>query len=469
MQNRLRNLISHTSDSAYVWTRRLFLSCILLEIFQLLWLSPLWLSELPRILQNTAPAYALMTVWGIAIVSSFIRKSPFYEIVINYICCVIVFGNFAEFEYHIDFVYIAMSFYFLTIEDIRRKDEMSGTVPCWVYPVGLTIGVGFFYFDSALFKIIAPMWTYGLGFWLPTSIPHVVWWPELIHMIPLGLSKVLSHATLLFEFAFIPFVWLAFLGIHQLRPIILLGALLHIGIFFAFPIPLFACGMLALYVLILPIQSLKEPPVTTTSWRIQKPAVMFFSTYILTGMLLFLSMPHDVYAGQYWQRAPISRNAYNVIGQLTGIKLHGLFVDEHFSRCPFTISVRVDESERTYTRGADEQGIGDLFSSGRDWRHRTFSTHCNILAEAAYTKELQARFRHRYGEQNVSGELLYKTYQLDYQSPISLKENQMRSMKRLGRFDYQQHRLELSLEHDAIKDLSDARHAAQSALENLKK
>lgn len=43
------------------------------------------------------------------------------------------------------------------------------------YLIVVFTAIGLVYFDSVLRKFSSPMWTDGLGVWMPSSLPMVVW------------------------------------------------------------------------------------------------------------------------------------------------------------------------------------------------------------------------------------------------------------------------------------------------------
>ncbi|GAA3614011.1 hypothetical protein GCM10022396_34430 [Flavivirga amylovorans] len=89
----------------------------------------------------------------------------------------------------------------------------------------------------------------GLGIWLPASIPQVTIFNDQWILNQEYFIKFIGYFVLIFEIIF-PFVFF----IKKLRPYFLfIGVALHIGIFFEFPIPYFALGYIAIYLLMISV------------------------------------------------------------------------------------------------------------------------------------------------------------------------------------------------------------------------
>src|SRR6478736_7745025 len=89
----------------------------------------------------------------------------------------------------------------------------------------------------------------GIGMWLPASMAFMTYssWPVLLNAKWLMLS--LGYLTFAFE-AFFAFL---FFRKSWRIPLVLIGIGLHLGIAIIFPIPWFGLGVVAIYLLLVPL------------------------------------------------------------------------------------------------------------------------------------------------------------------------------------------------------------------------
>lgn len=209
-------------------------------------------------------AYALVVWFGATLCLSlglFTRMAA----ALNYIMVLSTISGFTTWEYHFDFVIIGISLMMLfvpvnagfSLDNLRKKLWFSNTrfefhppkVMPLLYPLMLVfVGIALVYFDSIFHKWTSPMWRAGLGVWLPASVPAAIQNNHGVMLDQYGLMVFLGYLTIIFETLFIVLMWF-----RKLHPILLvIGLGLHIGIIFAFPIPLFGFGFCALYMLLVP-------------------------------------------------------------------------------------------------------------------------------------------------------------------------------------------------------------------------
>src|SRR5690606_1157309 len=137
----------------------------------------------------------------------------------------------------------------LKYSNTRFRYIPSQTVSVLAYYLPVLLGIGFFYFDSVFFKFTSPLWLNGLGMWLPSSLPQAI----LVDISPLLNIKVLvialGYLTLAFEAIFLFTFWRKKWRV----PMLIIGVGLHLGILVCFPIPFFALGVIAIYLLMIPV------------------------------------------------------------------------------------------------------------------------------------------------------------------------------------------------------------------------
>ena len=185
--------------------------------------------------------------------------------IINYLLTVHFMGLTHLYEYHMFHVYLIVNFVAMFIpmsrvisfDAIARRLKFSSTrfqfkedrsVPVLAYYAVVFTGIGLVYFDSVFYKTMTHLWQSGLAFWLPCSVPMAVNFDNSIILNIKWLSIGLSFLTLFFEMIFI----FVFFRKRWRWPVFILGAGLHFSIMFEYPIPWFALGYVAMYLLVVP-------------------------------------------------------------------------------------------------------------------------------------------------------------------------------------------------------------------------
>lgn len=241
------------------------------QVGQMLYFHRLIFDPVAYVIRSENQLEFALAAWLVAISCLVLGWQTRAACTVNYVLSLVTFSTFDSFEYHVDHIFIGVNFLLLWIPVSRRlsldavltaKHNMSAvavdqSVPVFYYHALLVLGVGLVYFDSFFWKIDQQIWREGLGVWLPMSLPHDTWLsPELL--TPLlncrELMVAVNYATLALEASFLFLMW--FRSTRLL--LLVVGGLLHIGIFFAFPIPWFALTMLALYVLLIPPEWLER-------------------------------------------------------------------------------------------------------------------------------------------------------------------------------------------------------------------
>ncbi len=357
-----------------------FFSILLLELIQLSMTPLMWWHEIsPTWLGGLSPI--LICLIGICINIAVIlgyryRAAAFC----NYIFCTSVFGAFRDLEYHMDYVYIGMSLFAIFVPlhvchsvDAKRNGWDKNTpVSDHFQLILVSLGIGIIYFESVFYKLASPTWNGGRGYWMPATVPDAVlidhsW--MLDHAwaaYALGWLPIILEATLLFG------IW-----VSRLRRLYLLGALLHIGILFTFPIPLFAIGELIFFVLLLPKPQTRAASAQCrfrTSRRLVYVLLILIAPFqigtSLRAKLLKENMPGQNIVTEYRDWTTAHKHD---VSQYLGIAHHPVFMDFHFATRSSTVAVRQRiDGQVTYLPGADETGLGDLKASGRYWVFRKF-------------------------------------------------------------------------------------------------
>ena len=152
------------------------------------------------------------------------------------------------------------------LSQIYNPKETTSVLNYWLI---LFVGVGLVYLDSVFFKIGSRIWTSGLGMWYPASLPQMVVTNNQWLLNQEFLIKSLGYLTFAFEIVF-PFLF----WVKKLRiPFLIIGIGLHIGILIEFPIPFFALGVVAVYVLMIPVSFWK---ILELKIRVKKPSLTLY-------------------------------------------------------------------------------------------------------------------------------------------------------------------------------------------------
>jgi len=235
------------------------------EVLQLLKYRHLIFDDIPFLRPgelNVLPALVLwLLVIAFILFGTFTRKA----ILLNYVLTLVFIGTIKSYEYHMFYVYVGVNFllFFIPVEKslsldrLRLKLKYSNTrffynpkeeTSVLSYYTLILVAIAFVYIDSIFYKIASPIWMKGLGMWLPASLPQNTISEESLALNIKPLAKALGYLTVLFEASFL------FLFFRKKWRLLLLcvGLGLHIGIFIYFPIPLFALGVSALYLLLVP-------------------------------------------------------------------------------------------------------------------------------------------------------------------------------------------------------------------------
>jgi hypothetical protein len=318
-------------------------------------------------------------------------------LIVNYIAAVGFMGSFNTYAYHVDFFFLGMNFLLLvfparTAYSVNWKMGRAPGPPAtasWGYTcVLVAVGVGYVYFDSIFMKFDSPMWRAGLGMFTPASLPHNTWINLDLALDQEWLVRGLGYFTLFFETVFI-----FLLPFQRFRLWLALGGLaLHFGICVAFPIPWFALGVAALYVVLIPdsvwagiLGRLRIPlpalaPVPGIEGRERAWVAGLAMAIALTALqaLLWVTNPlvtRNLPAALADPLLAARRAIEPTTRQWIGLTRHGVFMDPHFANYNHCITLVHRKGNReTWLPLVRQDGLAGTHKTGRFWVNYTFRT-----------------------------------------------------------------------------------------------
>ncbi len=200
-------------------------------------------------------------VLGMMLLGLFTRVA----MILNYVLGVIIFSSASHFEYHVFYAYLGVNFLMMfmpvsrvfsldsLIEKIRythigRPYQPDRKVLEINYLMPVFLAIGLVYFDSVFQKVTSPMWMDGLGMWMPSSLPMIVWNDTSWILNQEYLVKFFGYLVVVFETVFLFLFWFK----RFRMPFFFLGTLFHLGILITYPIPWFALAVMGVYLLLIP-------------------------------------------------------------------------------------------------------------------------------------------------------------------------------------------------------------------------
>ncbi|MDC7995703.1 HTTM domain-containing protein [Altibacter sp. HG106] len=246
--------------------RILFFFNLFLEVYWIYGKHELYFDPIPFLIPAEVNMGLWLILWMGVLMCLVLGVATRLFSVLNYLFAVYVFNKVGLFEYHMDHIYLMISF--VTIftplgahysvdasynlgRGFRKlvcQPQLSKVAVLHYFLIVL-VGIGFVYVDSIIFKVKSVSWTSGLGLWLPASMPQATIWNNQWLLNQQWIIVSMGYITFLFELLFLFFF---FRKKYRLL-VFSIGFLLHFGIFLQFPIPYFAFGFLAIYTLLLPV------------------------------------------------------------------------------------------------------------------------------------------------------------------------------------------------------------------------
>lgn len=263
----IEKVYNNKVDSIGLSVFRLAYSAVLFcEIVQLLYFKHLVFDRIPFIKVNEIDLGLALNLWLLFILFMAIGLFTRIATIVNYLFSLVFIATINSFEYHMFYAYMGINFILMflpvstsfSVDRIIERAKYSSaqythnpptTVSVIYYYIPLFLGVGLVYFDSVIFKLGSPAWLSGLGMWKPAVLPHFNHYGESFVLNNKFLAVALGYMTFVFEAIFIFLFWYKPFRI----PFLIIGLGLHLGILLFFPIPWFALGVSAIYLLLVPI------------------------------------------------------------------------------------------------------------------------------------------------------------------------------------------------------------------------
>lgn len=182
------------------------------------------------------PVAPICAVWMISLVGV-VRNIRFF-LLANWLCSAFMLGlvapNDGFQQAACDSIMIGVSLLLLVLPNIRPYYHH------WVIAVYLSS----VYLDSAVHKLLSPMWSHGFGLAAPMTIPSLVWINTgLMSLFPAWFWHSSGYAVVAFELTFPALYFFRSTRLAALT----IGIALHAAIGVVYPIPVFAGVMLSLY------------------------------------------------------------------------------------------------------------------------------------------------------------------------------------------------------------------------------
>lgn len=325
------------------------------EVVALLRFRELMFDEVPFVVAGDWTTTALLWVWLGALVLLTLGAWTRGSAAVTWICCVVVLHPIPDFEYHMDTLWRGIDLLLVLLPVGRvlsfdaararsRGKPLPSLVPVICYRVPVFAGIAIVYLDSIFHKGSSWMWREGLGVWLPSSLPQIAWTDQSWLLDVRGLAILAGYLAMLLEASFVLLMWFprARLGLF------LVGVGMHVGIGLVFPIPLFALGVIALYLLLLPPEWFDRalarigarpptPIVDRHAYRLQRRLVFVLALWSVAQLVplarspVATSIANRIGAGGVRARFveltdPLARR----LAGWTGIQQHDVFLDAHF-------------------------------------------------------------------------------------------------------------------------------------------
>lgn len=254
-------------DSTGLAIFRIAYSLVLLgEIIHIFYFRHLIFDKIPYIDVSEIDFGIPIAIWGLSVILVMIGAYTRQAAILNYLMSIILIGTIKTYEYHMFYSYVAINFLLiffpvskrLSIDRLRMKLRYSSIKAEYAPPVKVSklyyqlvilVGVGVVYLDSVFFKLTTNLWQSGLGVWLPANMPMTTHFDSTSLMNIKWLVIFLAYLTVVFEIVFPFLFWFKRFRI----PFFIIGVGLHLGIIVEFPIPFFGFGVVAMYLLLLPV------------------------------------------------------------------------------------------------------------------------------------------------------------------------------------------------------------------------
>ena len=238
----------------------------LFEVIQLYYFRHLVYDKIPYLDKAEINFSYPLIFWMISLVMIIFGFKTKLATILNYVISFICIATITTYEYHMFYVYIGVNLMliFLPISTCFSVDRLllklkystskyhhkpTKRVSSLAYYLPVLFGIAFVYLDSIFYKLTSHNWMNGLGMWLPASLPQATHFDSTFLMNLKWLIIGLGYVTVVFELVFPFLFWFK----KWRLPLLVIGIGLHFGILLEFPIPLFALGVIAIYLLMVPV------------------------------------------------------------------------------------------------------------------------------------------------------------------------------------------------------------------------
>lgn len=468
--NVLRGPLNRKVDAAGLAVfRMLFSIMVFCEAWQFFVMRHVIFDRVPYETPGELKYYLFFTFWGISLALLFFGLFTRLATILSYIFAVMAFSSAEAFEYHVFYTYIGISFFMMfmpvsrtwSLDSLIRRARF-GTSDSQVleinYLVPVFVGIALIYFDSVFLKADSAMWKNGLGIWLPSSIPPVVWndtsW--LLNCKPLVVG--LSYFVMIFEAVFIFLLWFRKWRVW----LALTGIFFHLGIYISYPIPYFALTYIITYLLFFPpgiwrktvrpfssvfssglflraksklvwiLLSIDAAVVgggtgpdnadialrpgrkwnrlgaTQTFWKITIPALV-----IMQLCLIFFP---DIEKGSF---AKITRSLHVATLKFLGVSRHSVFLDYHFEGFNHIVKVTFidDKGKEHLLPIIDDRGLTSTYNKGMIWKNVSFNVVTAQLRPERLGPGLETYARFYLDQETGSQSGQFKIYVKEFETP----------------------------------------------------
>lgn len=240
---------------------------LLLEIKDAYHFRHLRYDQIPYIIPNELDFKYAMIIWMGVVVCMILGLFTRVATIASWAFTLAMFSTHSKYEYHMFYAWTGLglvlifqnSAQVLSLDRLIAKlrysttsfrYEPSRTVTQLSYFVPVLLGGGFVYMGSILYKFTSWGWLTGIGMWRPGSLPFITYNTTAIWLMNNKFFAMgLGFMTVLFEFVFI-FLYTT----RRWRvPLMIVGAGLHLGIAWQFPIAWFGLGFVGLFLLMVPV------------------------------------------------------------------------------------------------------------------------------------------------------------------------------------------------------------------------
>lgn len=260
MIKRLLQLFDGTaSNKSFALFRITFALFLLFFIAHIAYYRPLIFNTIPKLAPNPFPAKLFLSIWAIALFGLLIGWQTRIAALINYLLVVIAtfsFSNSGSGSFNDDLLRIgSFILMIMPVHKIWSVDAVIYTLRYGLRPSSQTskvyylaavfMSLGLMYWASSLTKLYSPMWSKGLGLWIPAVMPYNKWHGIDFYLDMKWPMIAANYFTVCWEFLFI----FALFSLRWRNYFMVAGVVFHLVIASIFPFPLLCFGPIPFYLL----------------------------------------------------------------------------------------------------------------------------------------------------------------------------------------------------------------------------